>query len=196
MGADVTERRPEDPGSEGSPTQDVSQSPDAPLEGEVSAPEPEAESPGAPVVDFRDRWLRTEADFQNYRRRAQRDLEESRRNAEESVMLEVIAALDDLERAARRGRRGFGSRQLEFRACGWWRTGSRNTSRARASWWWIRRASRSIRRSTKRCSRSTPPRASRPARWCRSCSRATARGRRALRAARVVVAKREPAGGA
>ena len=30
---------------------------------------------GAPAIDYRDRWLRTEADLQNYRRRAQRALE-------------------------------------------------------------------------------------------------------------------------
>jgi len=48
---------------------------------------------------LRDRWLRAEAELQNYRRRAAREREEARRNAEESVMLEVIAALDDLDRA-------------------------------------------------------------------------------------------------
>lgn len=48
---------------------------------------------------LKDRWLRAEADLQNYRRRAAREREETRRSAEESVMLEVIAALDDLDRA-------------------------------------------------------------------------------------------------
>ncbi|MBI1799826.1 MAG: nucleotide exchange factor GrpE [Candidatus Eisenbacteria bacterium] len=49
--------------------------------------------------DFKDRWLRAEAELQNYRRRAQRDAEESRRDAEERVMLEMISAVDDLDRA-------------------------------------------------------------------------------------------------
>ena len=48
---------------------------------------------------FKDRWLRAEAELQNYRRRAERDREESRRSAEEGVMLEIITALDDLDRA-------------------------------------------------------------------------------------------------
>ncbi len=62
--------------------------------------EPEAaESAGATSPEFKDRWLRAEAELQNYRRRAQRDLEETRRSSEERVMLEIIAALDDLERA-------------------------------------------------------------------------------------------------
>ncbi|MBI5708938.1 MAG: nucleotide exchange factor GrpE [Candidatus Eisenbacteria bacterium] len=53
---------------------------------------------GAPE-DFKDRWLRAEAELQNFRRRAQREWEEAGRAAEERVMLEMILALDDLERA-------------------------------------------------------------------------------------------------
>ena len=57
-------------------------------------------APGtASEADFKDRWLRAEAEFQNYRKRAQRELEEARRAAEERVMLEMIGAIDDLERA-------------------------------------------------------------------------------------------------
>ena len=48
---------------------------------------------------FKDRWLRAEAELQNYRRRAARGREEARRGAEEGVMLQIIAALDDLDRA-------------------------------------------------------------------------------------------------
>lgn len=48
---------------------------------------------------LKDRWLRAEAELQNFRRRAARDREEARRSAEESVMLEIFAALDDLDRA-------------------------------------------------------------------------------------------------
>jgi molecular chaperone GrpE len=108
MGADVTERRPDDPGAEEPAAPDAALRRDddtaAPAAGATDAPAaatPDSGAAGeaAPTVDFRDRWLRSEADFQNYRRRAQRDLEEARRNSEESVMLEVIAALDDLERA-------------------------------------------------------------------------------------------------
>jgi len=48
---------------------------------------------------YRDRWLRTEADFQNFRRRAQRETDEARRSGEERVLLAVLEPLDDLERA-------------------------------------------------------------------------------------------------
>jgi molecular chaperone GrpE len=53
----------------------------------------------ASANDLRDRWLRAEADLQNYRRRAQRDTEESVRFAEDRLLLESIGHLDDLERA-------------------------------------------------------------------------------------------------
>jgi len=62
----------------------------------------EAEEPpagGAAEPDYKDRWLRAEAELQNFRRRASRDWEEGRRAAEESVLLEMVTVLDDLERA-------------------------------------------------------------------------------------------------
>jgi len=49
--------------------------------------------------DFKDRWLRAEADLQNFRRRAVRDREEFVRMAEDRILLELIGLLDDLERA-------------------------------------------------------------------------------------------------
>src|SRR5262245_47660628 len=49
--------------------------------------------------DYKDRWLRAEAEIQNTRRRAQRDREESVRAAEDRVLLDMIEVLDDLERA-------------------------------------------------------------------------------------------------
>jgi molecular chaperone GrpE len=48
---------------------------------------------------YKDRWLRTEADLQNFRRRAQRDVEEARRSATDRALLATIEQLDDLERA-------------------------------------------------------------------------------------------------
>ena len=64
------------------------------------APAGATAAPGvAAEPDYRDRWLRAEAELQNFRRRAARDREEGRRAAEESVLLELVAVLDDLERA-------------------------------------------------------------------------------------------------
>jgi len=63
-----------------------------PPAGPAAAPTPDA-------PDYKDRWLRAEAELQNFRRRASRDWEEGRRLAEEGVLHEMVAVLDDLERA-------------------------------------------------------------------------------------------------
>jgi molecular chaperone GrpE len=67
--------------------------------GPAGPPPTDDAAAGEAAAALRERWLRAEADLQNYRRRAARDLEESVRRAEESMMHEVIAAIDDLERA-------------------------------------------------------------------------------------------------
>lgn len=89
-----------------------SKEPDEAHEGPQAAAEPAETAPGtsdaasssaAPgeesAATLRDRWLRAEADLQNYRRRARHDADEARRVAEERMMLQIIAALDDLDRA-------------------------------------------------------------------------------------------------
>jgi molecular chaperone GrpE len=53
----------------------------------------------AELAEARDRWLRTEAELQTFRRRAARDREETRRNAEDAMLREWITVIDDLDRA-------------------------------------------------------------------------------------------------
>ena len=73
----------------------------------VEAPSPPAETvsgetppaSGESAEVFKDRWLRAEAELQNFRRRSLREWDEARRGAEERVMLEMITAIDDLDRA-------------------------------------------------------------------------------------------------
>ena len=57
------------------------------------------EPPRGEETDYKDRWLRAEAELQNYRRRVQREQEQMRRDAEEAVLRDVVTVLDDLERA-------------------------------------------------------------------------------------------------
>lgn len=81
-------------------TQDETEEPPAsgrPDDAAAAVEEPPAGVASEP--DYHDRWLRAEAELQNFRRRASRDWEEGRRAAEESVLLEMVAVLDDLERA-------------------------------------------------------------------------------------------------
>jgi molecular chaperone GrpE len=54
---------------------------------------------GPEEPDYKDRWLRAEAEIQNTRRRAARDRDDAVRMAQDRVLLELIEILDDLERA-------------------------------------------------------------------------------------------------
>ena len=54
---------------------------------------------GPETPDYKDRWLRAEAELQNARRRLLREREDAVRASEERVLLDVIGLLDDLERA-------------------------------------------------------------------------------------------------
>lgn len=85
---------PEDPGPL------VEETPSSPEVEVFAAGSAAADSLSPPATeDFKDRWLRAEADLQNFRRRAVRDREESVRMAEDRLLLEWIGVLDDLERA-------------------------------------------------------------------------------------------------
>lgn len=48
---------------------------------------------------LRDQLLRTAADFDNYRKRTRKDLEETERRAKEDVLREMLSIVDNLERA-------------------------------------------------------------------------------------------------
>jgi molecular chaperone GrpE len=99
---DSPEERPnDDPDRDAAEDSESVGGDDAPPTGPPPAAEDAAAplTPEAEIARLRDRWLRTEAELQNYRRRAQRDLEEARRGAEEQALLDTIGFLDDLERA-------------------------------------------------------------------------------------------------
>jgi molecular chaperone GrpE len=49
--------------------------------------------------DFKDRWLRAEAEIQNTRRRMARDRDDAIRASEERILIDMVEVLDDLERA-------------------------------------------------------------------------------------------------
>ncbi len=68
------------------------------------APAPPTDTPPAApaageLAEARDRWLRAEAEMQNVRRRAAREIDETRRSAEEAGYRDLIELLDDLDRA-------------------------------------------------------------------------------------------------
>lgn len=49
--------------------------------------------------DFREKWIRTSADLENYRRRMQRDLAEQRKYESLALLKAMLPALDNLDRA-------------------------------------------------------------------------------------------------
>ncbi|MES2788781.1 MAG: nucleotide exchange factor GrpE [Planctomycetota bacterium] len=49
--------------------------------------------------DFRERWLRSQAELENYRKRAQKELETERQYRSLPVVRDVLPALDNLQRA-------------------------------------------------------------------------------------------------
>jgi len=48
---------------------------------------------------LKDQLLRTAADFDNFRKRARKDIEDVERRSKESVLVEVLTVIDNLERA-------------------------------------------------------------------------------------------------
>ena len=51
------------------------------------------------VVEYKDGWARTQADFQNFRKRVDRDNESFKASTKGDIIKKVLPVLDDLERA-------------------------------------------------------------------------------------------------
>lgn len=66
---------------------------------EYDALEGEIESLKKEVDEQKDGWLRTRADFENYKKRVQRDAARSYQDAMSSILKIFLSAADDLERA-------------------------------------------------------------------------------------------------
>jgi molecular chaperone GrpE len=67
--------------------------------------DPGGASPADPVEEARseaarmkDQWIRTAADYENFRKRARRDTEDARRAAREELLKELLPVFDNLER--------------------------------------------------------------------------------------------------
>jgi molecular chaperone GrpE len=76
-------------------------------EGEVVAPEDlakELEEARQQLAECQDRMLRMVADFDNSKKRLEREREISLKYAEENILRELLASLDNLERAMEQGR--------------------------------------------------------------------------------------------
>lgn len=75
---------------------DARETPVAELEGEPLDPLEQARADGQ---KFKDQWMRTAADFDNFRKRARREIDDARKGGREDLLRELLPVFDNLERA-------------------------------------------------------------------------------------------------
>src|SRR5262245_25549259 len=81
---------------------DENQTPEIPVEVEPAStetPEDKLAALEKEKQETYDRLLRTAADFDNYKKRARREMDDARHKAKEEVLKEILPGLDNLERA-------------------------------------------------------------------------------------------------
>ena len=54
---------------------------------------------------FKDQWMRTAADFDNFRKRSRRELEDARKGGREELLKDLLPVFDNLERAVQSSQR-------------------------------------------------------------------------------------------
>jgi len=59
----------------------------------------------AEVARFKEQWIRTAADFDNFRKRTRRDVDDARRGGREDLLKELLPVFDNLERAMQSAQR-------------------------------------------------------------------------------------------
>lgn len=109
MGADERTEANSDAGSTGSPETEASSAAteaagvtDAPAEETNTEAEVELsaeEAAQAEIAALKEKLIRTAADFDNFRKRTIRDLDDARRRSKETVVREILPVIDNLERA-------------------------------------------------------------------------------------------------
>jgi molecular chaperone GrpE len=94
-------------GSEEEPTSEASPKSSQPAADGGAAPASDASAaPADPVADakaeaqrFKDQWMRSAADFDNFRKRSRRELEDTRKAGREELLKDLLPVFDNLERA-------------------------------------------------------------------------------------------------
>ena len=69
------------------------------LSAEIESLKKQVEEANAKATEFRDSWMRSQAEFQNYKKRLERDNELTYVNMKGDIVKKVLPVLDDLERA-------------------------------------------------------------------------------------------------
>jgi molecular chaperone GrpE len=80
--------------------------------GDTAASDPKPEGSGDPLAEARaeaakmkDAWLRTAADFDNFRKRTRKEMDDARRSGREDLLRAVLPVFDNLERAIQSAQR-------------------------------------------------------------------------------------------
>ena len=82
------------------PVDDVAPEPTADAAAEVSSPPPDpVEQAKAETARIRDQLLRTAADYDNFRKRTRRELDDAQKRGREELLRELLPVFDNLERA-------------------------------------------------------------------------------------------------
>lgn len=103
---DPNERTPADGSSQqesaGADAQPSSANPSSEAPGSVESPDPLAQAQ-AEAARLKDQLLRTAADFDNFRKRTRRELEDAERTGRDDLLRELLPVFDNLERATAHG---------------------------------------------------------------------------------------------
>jgi molecular chaperone GrpE len=81
----------------------VTKTPPAAASERVESPEEQVKRLAAEVADLKDKLLRKQADFENFRKRMLREREDAARYANAALLTDVIGLIDDFERAIHSG---------------------------------------------------------------------------------------------
>jgi molecular chaperone GrpE len=82
--------------------------PEEPVKKVSEAPPPQPDplvEARAEAARLKDTWMRTAADFDNFRKRARRDVDDARRSGREDLLKEILPVFDNLERAVQSAQR-------------------------------------------------------------------------------------------
>jgi molecular chaperone GrpE len=96
----MTEKKKHKHEDEETPTEAVAESDNTEqLSAELESLKKQLAEAEAKASEYRDSWLRSQADFQNYKKRLERDNELTYVSMKGDIIKKVLPALDDLERA-------------------------------------------------------------------------------------------------
>lgn len=90
--------------SDGEANEASEQKPEDPAAAEAPPPDP-LEEAKAEAAKMKEQWIRTAADFDNFRKRTRRDLEDNRKAGREELLKDMLPVFDNLERAIQSAQR-------------------------------------------------------------------------------------------